>query len=206
MMIFPPVLSLFTIVSFKNDACASLSGNNGTCYSSKVIAPSSVYTLITTTIRTASSKGEWGHQHHHHHPNHRLIIIINITITIIRTASSKGEWGQALVPVDLESAVFVSCIFLLLMRTILDHQFSRVVILSCIYATKHGGTIRIWRQDRKSGRLWFPEVFCLNPTLRAKCMVATLTEHWTVNRHLLVHRQKITVWDIFGYICQERLS
>jgi len=28
-------LSLFTIVSFKNDACASLSGNNGTCYSSK---------------------------------------------------------------------------------------------------------------------------------------------------------------------------
>lgn len=28
-------LSLFTIVSFKNDACTSLTGNNGTCYSSK---------------------------------------------------------------------------------------------------------------------------------------------------------------------------
>merc|ERR1712014_385807 len=28
-------LSLFTIVSFKNDACSSLSGNNGTCYSAK---------------------------------------------------------------------------------------------------------------------------------------------------------------------------
>ena len=35
--LFPPVLSLFTIVSFKNDACASLSGNNGTCFSAKVI-------------------------------------------------------------------------------------------------------------------------------------------------------------------------
>ena len=28
------VLSLFTIVTFKNDACASTSGSNGTCYSS----------------------------------------------------------------------------------------------------------------------------------------------------------------------------
>jgi len=28
-------LSLFTIVSFKNDACTSLTGNNGTCFSSK---------------------------------------------------------------------------------------------------------------------------------------------------------------------------
>ena len=33
--VFPSVLSLFTIVSFKNDACTSLTGNNGTCYSSK---------------------------------------------------------------------------------------------------------------------------------------------------------------------------
>ena len=31
---FFPVLSLFTIVSFKNDACQSGTGNNGTCYSS----------------------------------------------------------------------------------------------------------------------------------------------------------------------------
>ena len=29
-----PVLSLFTIVSFKNDACTSTAGTNGTCYSS----------------------------------------------------------------------------------------------------------------------------------------------------------------------------
>jgi len=28
-------LSLFTIVSFKNDACTSLTGNNGTCFSSR---------------------------------------------------------------------------------------------------------------------------------------------------------------------------
>jgi hypothetical protein len=28
------VLSLFTIVSFKNDACVANTGNNGTCYSS----------------------------------------------------------------------------------------------------------------------------------------------------------------------------
>ena len=28
------VLSLFTIVSFKNDPCTSGTGNNGTCYSS----------------------------------------------------------------------------------------------------------------------------------------------------------------------------
>ena len=31
---FSSVLSLFTIVSFKNDACVSGTGNNGTCYSS----------------------------------------------------------------------------------------------------------------------------------------------------------------------------
>ena len=31
---FLTVLSLFTIVSFKNDACVSGTGNNGTCYSS----------------------------------------------------------------------------------------------------------------------------------------------------------------------------
>ena len=29
------VLSLFTIVSFKNDSCTSLTGNNGTCFSSR---------------------------------------------------------------------------------------------------------------------------------------------------------------------------
>ena len=34
MFCFFPVLSLFTIVSFKNDACVSGTGNNGTCYSS----------------------------------------------------------------------------------------------------------------------------------------------------------------------------
>ena len=28
-------MSLFTIVSFKNDPCQSLNGNNGTCLSSK---------------------------------------------------------------------------------------------------------------------------------------------------------------------------
>ena len=103
------------------------------------------------------------YSHHHHHqdcikqgrmrsgicvssspspPNHRLIILI---ILIIRTASSRGELGQALVQVDLESAVFVSSIFFFLMHTILDHQISRVVI----YSTKHGGTRRIWRQDRR---------------------------------------------------------
>ncbi len=29
------VLSLFTVVSFKNDACMSTGGTNGTCFSSK---------------------------------------------------------------------------------------------------------------------------------------------------------------------------
>ena len=33
-ILFSSVLSLFTIVSFKNDACVSGTGNNGTCYSS----------------------------------------------------------------------------------------------------------------------------------------------------------------------------
>ena len=31
---FVSVLSLFTIVTFKNEACASTAGSNGTCYSS----------------------------------------------------------------------------------------------------------------------------------------------------------------------------
>ena len=34
MSMFCVVLSLFTIVSFKNDACQSNTGTNGTCYSS----------------------------------------------------------------------------------------------------------------------------------------------------------------------------
>jgi hypothetical protein len=29
------VLSLFTVVSFKNDACMSSAGSNGTCFSAK---------------------------------------------------------------------------------------------------------------------------------------------------------------------------
>ena len=33
--LYCPVLSLFTIVSFKNDPCQSLTGNNGTCLSHK---------------------------------------------------------------------------------------------------------------------------------------------------------------------------
>ena len=135
------------------------------------------------------------HHHQHHHHNHCLIITIRI-ILIIRTASSKGEWGLAHVQADLESAAFVSCFFFL--RTILDHQISRVVILSCIYTQRRVEKEQSEDKIGESGSFWFPEVFCLNPTMSKVQQGRHASLNTEVNSHLLVHHDKIPALDMFG--------
>ena len=116
-MLLSPVLSLFTIVSFKNDACSSLSGNNGTCYSAKVnklsfdniTTPVLSFTSSLISIPPGFSKIPCSIVPYNKHnvPRSSSNNFFHHS-AVSRTVSSKGGWGQALVQVDLVSAAFVS--------------------------------------------------------------------------------------------------
>ena len=113
-MLLSPVLSLFTIVSFKNDACSSLSGNNGTCYSAKVnkLSFDNITTPVLSFTSSLISIPPGFRKYHvpynkHNVPRSSSNNFFHHSV-VCRTVSSKGEWGQALVQVDLVSAAFVS--------------------------------------------------------------------------------------------------